>query len=173
MKLDDCYRLGEVIKTHGLKGEVSILFDVDSPDEYSKLESVFLLKDEKLIPFFIESIQIHSNKALVKFEDIDSVESGAELVKADIFLPTSLLPKLPEGGYYFHDLIGCQVYEEGDKIGTVKEVIDLNANQLLSVMRDEKEVLIPLKDQIIKKVDSENKRIDVELPKGLLGLYLD
>ena len=170
MKLDDCYQLGEVIKTHGLKGEVSILLDVDFPQEYQELESVFLLNSGKLVPFFIDTIQINSNKALVKFEDVDSIETAVELVKCKAYLPLTYLPELPEGDYYFHDLIGCEVFEENKKIGVVKEVVDLNGNELLNVDRGEKEVLIPMKEGILASVSVKNKRLDVSLPDGLLDL---
>ena len=171
MKVEDCYQLGEVIKTHGLKGEVSITLDVDFPTEYKELESVFLQQSGNLVPFFIESLQINGNKALTKFEDIDTIESAAELVKSAIFLPLSLLPELPEGGYYYHDLVGCKAFEEDLFLGTVKEVIDLSGNQLLLVQKKEQEILIPMKDGILKMVDVTAKRIDVKLPDGLLDLY--
>lgn len=172
MKQADCYQLGEVIKTHGLNGEVSIHLDVDFPEEYENLESVFLLQKGRLIPFFIDYIQIQGNKALIKFEDVDSIESASELAKNELYLPLSSLPELPNDGYYFHDLVGCEVFENDKKLGSIKEVIDLNSNELLSVINGEKEVLIPLKDEILKKVDIKAKRIDVELPDGLLDLYL-
>ena len=172
MKQDDCYQLGEVIKTHGLNGELSIHLDVDFPEEYQNLESVFLLQSGKLIPFFIDYIQIQGNKALIKFEDVDSIESASELSKNELYLPLSSLPELPEESYYFHDLIGCEVFEKNKKIGSIKEVIDLNSNELLNVINGEKEILIPLKDEILKNVDIQAKRVDVELPAGLLDLYL-
>ena len=170
MKQDDCYQLGEVIKTHGLKGEVSILLDVDYPEAYRDLESVFLLQSGKLVPFFIDTIQINSKRALVKFEDIDSIEEASNLVKCEAYLPLTLLPELPEGEYYFHDLIGCKVFEENKLLGIVKEVIDLNGNDLLNIEYEEKEVLIPIKDEILSKVSISKKRLDVVLPQGLLDL---
>lgn len=172
MKVDDCYQLGEVIKTHGLKGEVSILLDVDFPDDYKNLESVFLQQSGKLVPFFIDSIKINSNKALVKFEDIDAIEEASELIKSKIYLPLSFLPKLDEG-YYYHDLVGCKVFEADNLLGQVKEVIDLSGNQLLSVIKEDREILIPMKDQILLSVDVKAERIEVELPDGLLDLYND
>ena len=171
MKQDDCYQLGQVIKTHGLKGEVSVLLDVDFPSEYEKLESVFLLMQGKLVPFFIDTIQINGNKALVKFEDLDTIEAATELVKSELYLPLSLLPELENDGYYYHDLVGCQVFENDVLIGVVKEVIDLNGNELLSVVNGDKEALIPMKEEILKKVDTKAKRVEVELPDGLLDLY--
>ena len=171
MRQSDCYQLGEVIKTHGLSGEVSIHLDVDFPDEYQNLESVFLEQQGKLVPFFIASIQINNGKGLVRFEDIDSIEEAKELVKSKLFLPLSALPKLEEGQYYFHDLVGCEVYENAKTLGVVKEVIDLSGNQLLVIDMDDKEILIPLKDEILIEVDISNKKISVALPDGLMDIY--
>lgn len=70
MNIDACYQLGYVIKKHGVKGEVSVLLDVDFPEEYSELESVFVEINQKLVPFFIEAIQIRDDKAVIKFEHI-------------------------------------------------------------------------------------------------------
>jgi len=171
MKQADCYLLGEVIKTHGLKGEVGISLDVDIPEAYQNLESVFLLKNEKLIPFFIDSLHINSNKAIIKFEEVDSIEKANELVKCEIYLPLSFLPELPEDGYYFHDLVGMTVSEKGKALGIVKEVIDLNGNDLLSIQNEQTEILIPMNEEILKKVDLALKIIEVELPDGLLDIY--
>jgi len=170
MKQTDCYQLGEVIKTHALNGEVSILLDVDFPEQYENMESIFLLLGGNLVPFFIESIQINSNKALVKLEDVDSLEDASKLVKAQIYLPLSQLPKLPEGQYYYHDLVGTEVFEKSALLGNVKEVIDLGGNQLLSVVKDKTEFLVPLTDEIVREVDLTEKKIEVELPEGLLDI---
>ena len=87
MNIDECYQLGHVIKTHGLKGEVNIFLDVDHPSEYQELGSVFVEINQKLVPFFIESIQLKGNKALVKFEDVDSLEEAEELQSKRIYRP--------------------------------------------------------------------------------------
>ena len=171
MRQNDCYQLGEVIKTHGLNGEVSILLDVDFPDEYQNLESVFLEQQGKLIPFFIESIQINQGKALVHFEDINSIEEAKPLIKSKLFLPLSSLPELEEGQYYFHDLVGCEVNEKNRILGVIKEVVDLSGNQLLVLDMDDKEIFIPLKDEILDVVDIPNKKVSVTLPDGLLDIY--
>ncbi len=169
MLQDDCYQLGEVIKTHGLNGEVNISLDVDFPEDYKKLESVFLKQDGKLVPFFISHIQINGEKALVKFEDIDSIDDAKALVKAGLFLPLTQLPKLDEG-FYFHDLIGCEVIEDGKLLGTVKDVYE-GANELMAVSAGEHEILIPLIDEVLLEVDVKAKKVTVSLPDGLLNLY--
>ncbi|MEQ9465980.1 MAG: ribosome maturation factor RimM [Ekhidna sp.] len=173
MRQADCYQLGEVIKTHGLNGEVGISLDVDFPDEYQNLESVFLEQQGKLVPFFIETIQVNGNRALVKFEDINSLEDAKPLIKSDIYLPLTFLPKLEDGQYYFHELVGCDVFEKEDRLGVIREIIDLNGNQLISLDAAGKEILIPLKDEILSVVDIPNKKVSVVLPEGLLDIYND
>lgn len=173
MRKDDCYQLGAVIKTHGLHGELSILLDVDFPEDYQNLESVFLLQSGKLVPFFVDTIQTNKGKALVKFEDINTLDEARALVKSELYLPTTSLPKLPKGKYYYHDLTGCEVFEENQLIGIAKEVIDLSSNKLLSVDVDGKEILIPMMDEIMLSVDTEAKKIMVKLPEGLVDLYLE
>ncbi|MEQ9405328.1 MAG: ribosome maturation factor RimM [Cyclobacteriaceae bacterium] len=170
MQLDDCYQLGEVIKTHGLHGEVSIHLDVDFPEEYNELESVFLKREGKLVPFFIDTIQINGNKALVKLEEVDSIDDAKALVKSEIYLPLSFLPKLKEG-FYFHDLVDCEVYENDQLIGKVINVYDQGSNQLMEVVANEKEILIPLTDSILQSVDVDRRKVVVSLPDGLLDLY--
>ena len=131
MSQDDYYRLGEVIKTHGIKGEVTVHLDVDFPEAYHELESVFLEQEGRLVPFFIDAIHIHSSKAHIQFEDIHSQEEAKALVKCALFLPVSLLPELPKGKFYYHDLIGCEVLEGETILGKVKEVYDLPGNGLI------------------------------------------
>lgn len=173
MKQNDCYQLGEVIKTHGLKGEVTIALDVDFPEQYTTLESVFLEQHGKLIPFFIDTIQINGSKALVKFEEIDSQDSARSLVKCPLYLPLSALPSLEEGQYYFHELVGCEVIENGVTLGLIKEIIDLSGNQLIVMESDGKEILIPMKDEILINVDIPSQKVTVQLPDGLMDLYND
>ena len=111
MKVDNCYQLGEVTKTHGLKGEMIIHLDTDDPDKYNELESMFLLMAGKLVPFFIESSYVQGTSTRVKIEDIDDVESATRLIGLPVYLPLTLLE--PTDGYYYHELIGFDVIHDG------------------------------------------------------------
>ena len=104
MRKDECYQLGHIIKTHGLKGIVSIELDVDHPNDYSKLESVFLEKSGNLIPFIIKEILMNSTKTLIHFEGIDHIDLAKDLIGKELYLPLDQLPKLRKGEYFFHDL---------------------------------------------------------------------
>jgi 16S rRNA processing protein RimM len=176
MTIDSCYLLGFVVKPHGLKGEVVIHLDVDAPENYNKLESVFISKNEgkMLIPFFIEKISISQQKAHIKFEDVDSLEQANELVGNEVYLPLNFLPPLADTQFYFHEIIEFQVVdEEKGALGIVKDVYQLPHQDLVGMIYQEKEVLIPINDHTIKKVDREGKMLHVLLPDGLLEVYLE
>jgi len=172
MGFDDCYELGNVIKTHGLNGEISILLDVDDPSQYTKLESVFVDINEKLIPFFIETIHLQKeNKALVALEDVEDIDTAKELVGKRLFLPLSFLPKLKSNQYYFHQLAGFEVYDNEKLIGKVLSVYELPQNNLLAIDHEGIEILVPLDDGIIASVDLDTKTIKANLPDGLIDVY--
>lgn len=173
MRVEDCYQLGYVTKTHALKGEIQIFLDVDIPEVYKNLESMFVLRNNALIPFFIDTIQINKDKALVKLEEVDTIEDAQALVSSEIYLPLSFLPKLNDGQYYYHEIIGFDLYNGKKLIGPVTNILTNSAQELIAVDCNGTEVLVPFSDQVVKKVDLENKKVDSELPDGLLDIYLE
>ena len=173
MGIDDCYLLGHIVKTHGLKGELIAHFDVDYPEEYQDLESVFVEQNGKLIPFFIEALSVRNDKVFVAFDDIERIEAATPLVGTSLYLPIENLPPLKDGDYYFHQLVGMELYDSEKLIGIVNDVYELPNNNLLGVAHQGVEVLIPLEDAIIKKVNLEAKTILADLPEGLIDVYLD
>ncbi len=175
MQVDDCYQLGYVIKPHGLNGELQFLLDVDSPQEYSALESVFVLQGQQLVPFFIESIAVRGNKAIVALEEVESVDEAWALKGAELYLPLAVLPELPDDQYYYHDLVGFALEKEsGELIGEIQSVLDAGAQDLLQVKHTSgKEVLVPLTDELIVKVDKTGRKLIMNLPEGLIEVYLN
>lgn len=173
MRVEDCYQLGYVTKTHGLKGEIQILLDVDAPEVYMKLESMFVLKNNTLIPFFIDTIQVNRDKALVKLDDVDELADAKALVSSEIYLPLSFLPALPQGEYYFHEIVGFELCDNDTIIGKVTNILTHTAQTLLAVDANGVEILVPLTDEVVKKVDLEAKKINAILPDGLLDIYLE
>ena len=80
MNIDACYQLGYIVRTHGVKGQVVAFFDVDYPEDYEELESVFLQLSGKLVPFFIDALDIQPNgRIIIKFEDVDSIVEAEKL----------------------------------------------------------------------------------------------
>ena len=174
MSVDDCYQLGHVIRTHGLKGDITILLDVDHPEDYQNMESVFVEIDRNLVPFFIESVRITGNRASVKLEDVDSLESAERLRGARLFLPLDNLPELDETQFYFHEIVGFAVVDKAlGELGTVKEVYSSGVQSTLAMNYKDSEILIPVVDHVIGKVDRKERKLYVDLPEGLLDIYLD
>jgi 16S rRNA processing protein RimM len=172
MDFESCYQLGYVLKTHGLKGELVAVIDADNPQEYSEMESVFVEVNKKLVPFFIDRIQLNGSKAIIKLEEVDAIEQAKEFKGARIFLPLEVLPELEEG-YYYHELIGFKVIDSKEgELGEISGVFDSGSQDLIAMQYQEKEVLIPLTDEVVTSVDKSSKTIFTTLPDGLLDIYL-
>lgn len=167
------FLLGKIIRTHGYKGGLKAIFDVDQPQEYRELDMLFVDLKDKLIPWVIENIHFENNKVNLKLADLNDMEGAEKLVGHYIYLPEELLPKLKGNKFYYHEVIGFAVIDEkhGD-IGKIDRVIDLPNNPLFAVIFKDKEILLPITDEIIKKVDRKKKIIQVEAPEGLVELYL-
>lgn len=174
MNIDECYQLGYVIRKHGLDGAVNIHLDVDNPESYKNLESVFVEINQKLVPFFIEDIQIKNNKAVVYFEDVADVEAAESLKSKALYLPLSVLPPLGKGQFYYHEVMGYSMHDQQQGlVGVLKDIYESPKQDLMSVDCKGKEVLVPVTDDIITSVDHEAAIIYVNLPEGLLDIYLN
>ncbi|MBU2939072.1 ribosome maturation factor RimM [Lacinutrix sp. C3R15] len=175
MKKEDCFFLGKIVKKYSFKGEILVKLDTDEPEIYDGLDSVFVDLRGNLVPFFIENAQLHKSELLrIKFEDVDTEDDADAILKSNLYLPLSFLPKLEDDKFYFHEIIGFTVKDInfGD-VGTITGVNDTTAQALFEIDRDGIEILIPMNDHFIKKVDKKNKVILVETPEGLIDLYLE
>ena len=172
METKDCFYLGRVTKPWGVKGQLVLFLDVDTPEDYAELDSAFVEVKGKLLPYFFHIDQLNGNKAVVTFEDI-TAEQAAALVGHELYLPLDLLPKLTGNQFYFHEVVGFRVVDSnhGD-IGVLEQVIEYPAQPLFQIMKNGVEVLIPVIDEVIDKVDRENKTIYINAPNGLIELYL-
>jgi 16S rRNA processing protein RimM len=175
MRKDDCFELGHVVKALGTKGENVILLDVDEPQAYDQMESVFVEDNGNLVPFFIEHFQLQEKGfARVKFEEIEDRVSAEALNGSKLFLPLQALPALESDQFYYHDVVGYQVKDqEKGMLGVVESFVMAGNQDLMIMTYKEKEVLIPVMDEIILKAEHEAKIIEVKLPDGLLELYLE
>ncbi|WP_408029067.1 ribosome maturation factor RimM [Tenacibaculum xiamenense] len=174
MHKDNCFYLGRIVKKHSFKGEVVIKLDTDEPELYGNLESVFVDLGNNLVPFFIEKSSLSKGTMLrLKFEGVDSEEDAEAILRSGIYLPIDLLPKLTGDKFYYHEVIGFDIKDSSfGTVGVIKEINDSSAQPLFVVDREGKEIFIPMIDDFIKKVDRENKTIEVVTPEGLIDLYL-
>lgn len=175
MRKKDCFYLGKVAKKFSFKGELLVYLDTDEPELYENLESVFVDFNGQLVPFFIEDAFLHKNDFLrVKFEDCNSEEEADRLIGSELYLPLSLLPKLEGNKFYYHEVEGFEVIDTTlGSIGTLVRINDSNYQVLFEIDHNGTEILVPMIDQFIEQVDRENKKLILNVPAGLVDLYLD
>ena len=174
MTKDNCFELGKITKTHGLKGEVVLWLDVDFPEDYEDLDSILLEERGELVPYFMESYRLSGNRAIVKFEDIDTFEKAELMINLQAFLPLEDLPELDKNQFYYHEIIDYKVIDKNlGELGTVQTVHSMQAQDLLVMDYKGKEVLIPVISEIVLNADKEAKVLNVNLPDGLLEVYLE
>lgn len=174
MKQDDFVEVAYITKTHGLKGEVQVAFSYDEPEKL-KIKSVFIDFNGKMVPHFVSHYKISQKQlAYFLFEDIDHIDKAQALVKKKIFLFKKLMPKREKEDFSFYDLEGFNAFDvlQGE-LGEIVEVREYPQQFLATVNYKEKEVLFPLSDDLIENIDIENKTIKINLPEGLLDIYLE
>ncbi len=174
MRKEDCFYLGKIVSKYSFKGEVLIKLDADEPELYENMESVFVSLRDSLVPFFIEKSSLHKSSLLrVRFEEVQDEAAADKLMGAELYLPLTLLPKLTGNTFYYHEVIGFSLLDGVH--GNIGEIIGVNdsvSQALFIAKKGDKELLIPITNQIITKVDRENKAIEVSTPEGLVALYL-
>ncbi|MDT0689951.1 ribosome maturation factor RimM [Salegentibacter sp. F188] len=174
MTKEECFYLGKIVSKFSFKGEVLIKLDTDEPETYTEMESVFVEYNENLVPFFIEKSALHKSTLLrAKFEDINTEEDAEDIIGCELYLPLTMLPELEDHQFYFHEIIGFKVIDahHGD-IGEIVSVNDNTAQALFEIKKDGKDILIPMNDEFLEKVDKENKTIYLNTPEGLVDIYL-
>lgn len=164
----EVYKIGQIGRTHGVKGEVTFNF---TDDVWNRAESeyLFLCVDGILVPFFLEEYRFRSDTtALVKFLDLDSADDVQFLVGCEVFFPHALTPEADENAEYtWRYFTGFTLYDEtAGLIGTIDSVNDTTQNVLFQIGKR----LIPAAEAWIKDIDHKKRTITMQLPEGLLEL---
>lgn len=174
MNVNDCYQLGYIVKVHGTKGGVVIYLDTDQPELYYEMESVFILKNDELIPFFIEGFEPtnQTNKLITYFEDIRTVEQAHTLKGTKMFLPLADLPTLNEEQFYYHEIKGFKIIDSLlGEIGVVKTIYEMPTHDMIVFDFEGNEIMIPIQNPIYKGIDKGLNTIYVHLPDGYLDVF--
>ncbi len=174
MKQDELFQLGKIVRTFGSKGELVFQVDTEILDRIKKLESVFVKLNENLVPFFIERLERRpKSQAIVKLMDVDSTDDATLLAGCLIFIPAAILPKPAGSKLSPYEIEGFTVIDAvRGETGTVRAVLEMPQQSLLAIDFNGKEILVPIVEEIVKKVDRKKKLIFIEAPEGLIDLYL-
>ena len=172
MKKEDCFYVGTIVGKYSFKGELLIKTDSDHPEDYTKLESIFVELSTGLVPFFIRKCQLHKSSLLrIDFEEVNSEQDADAILKKNLFLPLDLLPPLEGNKFYYHEVIGFSITQNGTQIGTILRIIEQGLQALFEITDNQgAERLIPIHDDFILEVDRASRNITVQLPEGLLEL---
>jgi len=167
-------RVGTIVTTHGLKGEVKVYPTTDEPERFYDLKKVWLDRSgkmENMIQLEVENVRFSKNLALVKFKEYDSIDDVMAIRKGELYVDRADAIPLAEGEYFIGDIIGCRVLDENDaELGTVKEFIETGAHDVMLVKTEGKDLMIPYCDPFILEKAPEEGYIRVHLIPGLLDL---
>lgn len=153
---------GQIVNTHGVRGEIKIMPWADSPEFLLKFKTLYIGERG----FKVQSSRVHKNMVLAKMEGIDDVNDAMSLKNKTVCIDRDDV-KLPRGHFFISDIIGAEVVNEnGDMIGVLADVMEMPA-QNIYVVRGEREIMIPAVDEFILETDVENGRITVRIIEGM------
>jgi 16S rRNA processing protein RimM len=168
--LNDFITLARVIKTQGRQGEVAAEIHTDIPGRLHAGMKILALSEEgSRRELQIDDVWPHKNWLVLKFAGVDSISDAEVLIGCELQVPASERAKLEEGAFYVSDLIGCALFDQGREVGVVSDVrFGAGEAPLLVVGSGKNEHEIPYAQVFLELVDLEQKRIEMNLPEGLL-----
>src|SRR5690606_28020169 len=174
MKIEDSFYIGYISKTRGLKGELQLFFEFEDYTELD-LTVVFVEINKKLVPYFVDQVKLHNNHtAYINFEDIDHIDKAQGLVRKKVYLAKDKMPVRDPEDFRFTDLIGyIAVDETFGELGEIMHVQEMPQQFIATVQINDQEALFPLNVDLIKGIDMEQRFIFIDLPEGLIDMYLD
>jgi len=169
--MTEYFDVGNIVNTHGLKGEVRVQSITNYPKDRYYVGSPLVLFKEKEEPVELEvsSYRAHKNFDLLTFKNHPSINDVEKYVGGLLKVSEDHLFELNEDEYYLHEIIGLEVInEEGEKIGKIKEILSPGANDVWVVQRqNQKDLLLPYIESVILNVDLEKEQVVVHVMEGL------
>lgn len=168
---DSMIYVGKVINTHGIKGELKILRLSDNPERFNPGNRLYIFPIEgSPQEIIIESQRYHKQYDLIKFVGYENINEVERFKNASLKVSMDELDELEEGQYYYHEIIGCEVFIiKGEKIGIVSDIFTTGANDVWTIKQaNGKEVCIPYIDDVVKSINIGEKKILIEPMEGLL-----
>lgn len=168
--MENLLRVGVISSTHGVRGEVKVFPTTDDSSRFKQLKKVILDTGSDHMDLEIEGVKFFKNMVILKFKGFDSIEKIEKYKGKDLLITRDFAVKLGPDENFIIDLIGLSVVtEDGNKLGTLTDVIKTGANDVYEVkMTDGKEVLLPAIKECILNVDLENATVTVHMMDGLL-----
>lgn len=173
MTHEEAFYIGYFTKTKGLKGELQLYFEYDEPGLLD-LDVIFAEMNGKMVPFFVSAFKMQpNNTGNIYLDDIDHIDKAQPLLKKKVYLPISKMPNRDDDDFHYTDLVGFIVTDETHgELGEILEVNEYPQQFVATVSYQEKEIMFPLNDDMIVEIDEDASTLLVNLPDGLLDIYL-
>ncbi len=170
--MNNYFKIGRLAGTFGINGQLVLEHNLGKKTSLKGLENIFIERNENsFLPYFIESAKIKNDREVyLKLEGISSKEAAHHLIKNEVWLAENDFKKLAAVAAPI-SLLGYMVLNEKEEIGEVIEVIEQPHQVLCKVLLDNKEALLPVHEETLKKIDKKNRRLFLNLPEGLLDIY--
>jgi 16S rRNA processing protein RimM len=167
------FKIGKIVGAHGLKGEIVLKHVLGKKSSLKGLQAVFIEdKKNSFIPWFIQSTKIkNAEEVYLKLEEVNVRETALKFIQKDMWVPEAEFKKLAAKSSPAN-FLGYSLINENNNLGQILEVIEQPHQLLCRLEIQNKEVLIPLNDETLKKIDHKKKEVKVQLPEGLLEVYL-
>ncbi|MGL5041650.1 MAG: ribosome maturation factor RimM [Culicoidibacterales bacterium] len=164
--------VGDIVNTHGLKGEVRILSDSDFKKERFTIGNELFIRDKQkniITSVTIAKYRVHKNFDLLTFVGMENIADVEKYKSFQLCISRDLIRDLTEGeGYYFDDITACDVFEGEQLIGKVYKIIPMQSYDLWYIKRPgKKDILLPFTGQFVKRIEIEQQKIYVELLEGM------
>lgn len=170
--MENMLRVGVIATTHGVRGEVKVFPTTDNPKRFNELKEVMLDTGKEQIPLEIEHVKYFKNMVILKFKGYDNINDMEKYKSKDLLITRDKAVELEPDEYFITDLIGLKVLtEDGELLGTLKDVLETGANDVYVVeMKNGKELMIPAIADCVLDVDLEQSAMKVHLLEGLMDL---
>jgi 16S rRNA processing protein RimM len=171
--MTEYFKIGKLVAVHGLKGELVLKHELGKKTSLKDLQNIFIEeKKDSFLPWFIESTKIKNEEELyLKLEGVNTREDANKLARKEVWLTQADFKKYASKSSPAN-LIGFSIIHEKKSLGEILEVIEQPHQMLCRIEISGKEVLIPLNESTIEKIDRKKKEVNVKLPEGLLEIYL-
>lgn len=161
--------IGQIVNTYGVKGELKVYPLTDDIRRFDKVKIVYIEENQGLYKYEIQHIKYLNNIVIVKFKNVEDIESAEKFRNKYIKVHRNDAVKLPEDSFFVCDIIGADVFNlDGELLGKVYDVIQTGSNDVFVVKTEDKEILIPALKTIFKEIDIIKGRMVVKLPEGLI-----
>jgi 16S rRNA processing protein RimM len=161
--------VGLIHKPHGIAGEVTVESWSDVAGRFAPGARLQVaVPGVPLRTLEVRSVRPHGERLLIAFHGVDSRTRAEELRGGRLEVAAGQVPPAPEGEFYYFELIGCRCFDGGAEIGEVEDVLEDGGGQILSVREGADQILVPFVRAYLARVDVAGKRIDLDLPEGLL-----